>query len=231
MQFFENGKKVRYNPYNMRRDKKLGSGLEVDVYQVGDEVVKFIKRYPGKKILLDKNSIEKMRVIGTKRILLPTTVLLDKKHEFRGYKMDYVENIGIDSYISLNKEDLVKENSLFKEDLTKLSDEKVLIEDLSHENTSYHNGIYLIDPGSCKIDNDLDSNQVFGINLELVNHYLIYSVLRNYVLNKYQEVDSYRFSREVNKEYNNSGKNYVLEFFDDIKEEKLSEFVENRIKH
>lgn len=231
MQFFENGKKVRYNPYNMRRDKKLGSGLEVDVYQVGDEVVKFIRRYPGKKILLDKNSIEKMKGIDTKRILLPTTVLLDKKHEFRGYKMDYVENIGIDSYISLNKEDLVKENALFKEDLTKLSDEKVLIEDLSHENTSYHNGIYLIDPGSYKIDNNLDSNQVFGINLELVNHYLIYSVLRNYVLNKYQEVDSYRFSREVNKEYNNSGKNDVLEFFDDIKEEKLSEFVENRIKH
>ena len=231
MQFFENGKKVRYNPYNMRRDKKLGSGLEVDVYQVGDEAVKFIRRYPGKKILLDKNSIEKMKGIDTKRILLPTTVLLDKKHEFRGYKMDYVENIGIDSYISLNKEDLVKENALFKEDLTKLSDEKVLIEDLSHENTSYHNGIYLIDPGSYKIDNNLDSNQVFGINLELVNHYLIYSVLRNYVLNKYQEVDSYRFSREVNKEYNNSGKNDVLEFFDDIKEEKLSEFVENSVKH
>ena len=102
---------------------------------------------------------------------------------------------------------------------------------MNHENTSYHNGIYLIDPGSYKIDTNLDSNQVYGINLDLVNHYLIYSVLRNYVLNKYQKVDSYGFSREVNREYNKSGKNDVLEFFNDIKEESLSEFVENRIKH
>ena len=72
---------------------------------------------------------------------------------------------------------------------------------------------------------------MYGINLDLVNHYLIYSVLRNYVLNKYQKVDSYGFSREVNREYNKSGKNDVLEFFNDIKEESLSEFVENRIKH
>ena len=231
MEFLENGKKVRYNPSNMRRDKKIGFGLEVDVYQIGDEVAKFIKRCPGKKIFLDKSSIEKMKQIDTKRILLPTTVLLDKKHEFRGYKMDYIENLGVDSYVSLDKENLVRENDLLKEDLVKLSDEKVLIEDLNHENTSYHNGIYLIDPGSYKIDTNLDSNQVYGINLDLVNHYLIYSVLRNYVLNKYQKVDSYGFSREVNREYNKSGKNDVLEFFNDIKEESLSEFVENRIKH
>lgn len=231
MEFIENGKKVRYNPSNMRRDKKIGSGLEVDAYQIDSEVVKFIKRYPGKKILLDKNSIEKMRVIGTKRILLPTTSLLDKKHNLRGYKMDYVENLGIDSYALLDKENLVRENNDLKEDLSKLADAKVLIEDLNHENTSYHNGIYLIDPGSYRIDSNLDSNEVYGINLDLVNHYLIYSVLRNYVLNKYKKVDSYKFSREVNNEYNRSGKNDVLEFFNDMEEKNLSEFVENRVKH
>ena len=102
MEFLENGKKVRYNPSNMRRDKKIGSGLEVDVYQIGDKVAKFIKRCPGKKIFLDKSSIEKMKKIDTKRILLPTIILLDKRHEFRGYKMDYIENLGVDSYVSLD---------------------------------------------------------------------------------------------------------------------------------
>ncbi len=231
MEFIENGKKVRYNPSNMRYDKKIGSGLEVDAYQIDSEVVKFIKRYPGKKILLDKNSIEKMRVIGTKRILLPTTSLLDKRHDFRGYKMSYVENLGIDSYALLDKEDLVRENNTLKKDLSKLADDKVLIEDLNHENTSYHNGIYLIDPGSYRIDSNLDSNEVYGINLDLVNQYLIFSVLRNYVLNKYKKVDSYEFSRNVNREYNRSGKDDVLEFFNDMEEKNLSEFVENRVKH
>lgn len=231
MEFIENGKKVRYNPSNMRRDKKIGSGLEVDAYQIDSEVVKFIKRYPGKKILLDKNSIEKMRVIGTKRILLPTTSLLDKKHNLRAYKMSYVENLGIDSYALLDKEDLVRENNTLKKDLSKLADDKVLIEDLNHENTSYHNGIYLIDPGSYRIDSNLDSNEVYGINLDLVNQYLIFSVLRNYVLNKYKKVDSYEFSRNVNREYNRSGKDDVLEFFNDMEEKNLSEFVENRVKH
>lgn len=231
MEFIENGKKVRYNPSNMRHDKKIGSGLEVDAYQIDSEVVKFIKRYPGKKILLDKNSIEKMRVIGTKRILLPTTSLLDKRHDFRGYKMSYVENLGIDSYALLDKEDLVRENNTLKKDLSKLADDKVLIEDLNHENTSYHNGIYLIDPGSYRIDSNLDSNEVYGINLDLVNQYLIFSVLRNYVLNKYKKVDSYEFSRNVNREYNHSGKDDVLEFFNDMEEKNLSEFVENRVKH
>lgn len=231
MEFLEDGKRVRYNPYNMRHDKKLGYGLEVDAYKVNNEVVKFIKRYPGKTILLDKDSIEKMKDIDTKRILLPTTSLLDKRHNLRGYKMNYVENLGVDSYVSLDKESLVQENNTLKDDLGKLSDEKVLIEDLNHENTSYHNGIYLIDPGSYKIDSNLDSNEVYGINLDLVNQYLIYGVLRNYVLKKYQKINSYQFSRKINEEYNRSGKDDVLDFFNDIKEENLSEFVENRVKH
>ena len=52
MEFIVNGKKVRYNPYNMKKDRLLGDGMEVEAYQVGDKAVKFFKRYPGKSILL-----------------------------------------------------------------------------------------------------------------------------------------------------------------------------------
>ena len=56
MVFYENGKKVRYNPYDMKIDKKVdnGEGLEVVVYMVGNEVVKFYKDYCGKKRLTKK---------------------------------------------------------------------------------------------------------------------------------------------------------------------------------
>lgn len=235
MQFYVNGKKERYNPYNMKKDKFLGEGMEAKVYKIDDKAVKFFKQYTGKKIILTKDSVEKMKNIYTKRILLPTDALLDKKHNLRGYKMDYIEDLGEDSYFDLDKEKLREENELLREDIELLSDNKVLIEDLIKENTSYHNGIYLIDPGSYQFDSILDANQVYGINMDLINHYLLFEVIRNYHLEKHRKFNnyaSYDFSREINKEYNRSGKNDVIEFLSDIEEDNLKDFIERRVnKH
>lgn len=234
MEFYVNGKKERYNPYNMKKDKKLGEGLEAEVYLIDNYTVKFFKKFPGKKIYITKESLEEMKQIGTKRILLPKDGLYDKKHKLRGYRMTYVEDIGQDSYFDLEKDKLKEENSILREDIKLLSDNKVLIEDLYTDNTSYNNGIYLIDPGSYRIDDKVDSNQAYGINMDLINRYLIFEVLRSYHLVKYNERKnyalSYEFSKEINKEYNRSGKNDVLEFFSDIKEDNLDKFVEKRSK-
>lgn len=233
MQFYVNGKKERYNPYHMKKDKFLGEGKEAKVYQIDDKAVKFFKQYTGKKIILAKDAVEKMKNIHTRRILLPTDALLDKKHNLRGYKMDYVEDLGIDSYFSLNKYKLQEENELLREDIEVLSDNKVLIEDLIHVNTSYHNGLYLIDPGSYQFDSSMNANQVYGINMDTMNNYLIQEVIRHYHLVKYSKLNnymSYNFSREINKEYNRSGKNDVIEFLSDIEEDSLAEFVDKRIK-
>ena len=45
------------------------------------------------------------------------------------------------------------------------------------------------------------------------------------------EREKFQISRNVNREYNRSGKEDVLEFFNDMEEKNLSEFVENRVKH
>ena len=233
MEFLINGKKVRYNPYNMKKDILIGEGLEADAYQVGDKVVKFFKRYPGKEILLTKSSIEKMKKINTKRILLPTDALLDKKHNLRGYEMNYIEDLGKDNYFNLNKDRLKEENKLLREDVEILSDNNLLLEDLLPKNTVYNNGLYLIDPGSYQFDSSLDTNQTYGINIEKINEYLIFDVLRNYHLVKHSKFDNYKsyaFSKEINKEYNNSGKKDVIEFLSDIEADNLKDFVERRIK-
>lgn len=233
MEFLINGKKIRYNPDNMKKDRSLTEGLEVEAYQIGDKAVKFFKRYPGKEILLTKSSIEKMRDINTKRILLPTDALLDKKHNLRGYEMKYIEDLGKDNYFNLNKDRLKEENKLLREDVEILSDNNLLLEDLLPKNTVYHNGLYLIDPGSYQFDFSLDTNQSYKINIERMNEYLIFEVLRNYHLIKHSKFDNYKsyaFSKEINMEYNNSGKKDVIEFLTDIEENSLKDFVERRIK-
>lgn len=232
MEFYINQKKVRYNPYNMKRDKSLGDGYEVDAYQIKDKAVKFFLRYPKKKIIITKESVEKMKKIKTKRILLPADALLDKKHNIRGYQMDYIENLGIDSYFDLEKDKLKEEYDLLREDIETLSNNKILLGDLNHENTVYHNGLYLIDPGGYHIDSSIDENQTYGINIDLFDEYLIYEVIRNYCLVKYNnfsKYESYSFCRGVNKEYNNSGKADFLEFLSETKDNTLGEFVEKRV--
>lgn len=232
MEFLIDQKKVRYNPYNMKKDKHLGDGYEVDAYQIKDKAVKFFLRHPKKKIIITKESVEKMKKIKTKRILLPTDALLDKKRKIRGYQMDYVKDLGIDSYFDLEKDKLVEEHKLLKDDIELLSDNKILLGDMSHENTVYHNGIYLIDPGGYQIDSNIDINQAYGINMYLFNKYLIYEIIKNYCLVRYDnfsEYESYAFCREVNKEYSNSNKGDVLEFLSETKDNTLGEFADKRV--
>ncbi|MCI8346558.1 MAG: hypothetical protein HFJ12_01240 [Bacilli bacterium] len=177
MVFYENGRKIRYNPYNMKRGENKGSGQEVDVYKEKDEVVKFYKPYCG-KIRMSKETCEYFQKIHTKRILLPKKVLLDKKRQIRGYKMPYIENLGANSLYLLNRDELKNEMNLIHEDIVCLSDYHVLIEDLSMENSVYHNGIYFVDPGSYQKCETIPTSVVYGMNMDLVNEYLLSKVFR-----------------------------------------------------
>ena len=158
MLFYEDGKKIRYNPYNMKRDSLCGSGMESDAYKINDKVVKFYKRYC-KKIRMDKKTCNALSQISTKRILMPKTSLLDKKRNIQGYTMEYIEDIGKDSFFKLTKENLKEEIEKLEEDIIQLSDNAVEIRDILEEsNTVFHNGVYLIDPGSYSIGKKMIKN-------------------------------------------------------------------------
>lgn len=213
--------------------KKIGEGSEIEAYLVDNHVEKYFIDKPGKKIYLTEETVDRMRNIKTNRILLPTDKIM-KDDKFIGYKMNYVENLGNDSYFELDKNKLQDEHKRLKEDIEILSDNKISIEDLNHPNTSYHKGLYLIDPGSYIFDDDLSSNQVYGINIGLFNEYLIQEVLRFYHLKKYNKTGNFvvstDFCRKINKEYNTSGENDVLDFLSNVDENKLSTYVENNSK-
>lgn len=77
MVFYENGKKVRYNPYHMKFDRKLGEGQEVTAYQIGSEAVKFYNRYCP-KIRLTKEECEYLTLIITKKFYYQRFLFLIK---------------------------------------------------------------------------------------------------------------------------------------------------------
>ena len=213
--------------------KKIGEGSETEAYLVDNHVEKYFIDKPGKKIYLTEETVDKMRNIKTNRILLLTDKLM-KDGNFVGYKMNYAENLGNDSYFSLSKDKLKDEHKRLKEDIEILSDNKLMMEDLLHQNTSYNNGIYIIDPGSFVFDNDFSVNQAYGINVDMFNEYLIQEVLKYYHLNKYNKVGDFAvsqdFCRKVNKEYNESNEYDVLDFLSNIEEKNLAEYVENKSK-
>ena len=224
MLFYVDGKKERYNPYNMKKDKKIGEGQEVDAYVVGDQVVKFYKPYC-KKTRLSLNAIERLKKISTSRILLPTASMLDKKRNLRGYKMDYVENLGEDSFLLLPSEKRKEELKKLKEDVLNLSDNGVILEDLHQLNTVYNNGIYFIDPGSYKFvkDDTLTENdkiQCYGINIDRINEFLI-SSLSHFSLVKHTNITN---------SYLKSGKDNMIDYLFDREENTMKDHANSMSK-
>lgn len=230
MIFYEDGKRVRYNPYNMKRDEQFRPGMEVDVYRINNQVIKIYKDYCSKR-RMDKQTCEFLEKIHTKRILLPTKTLLNEHHQMKAYKMPYIEDLGVESFYLLNKEDLVSEMILLHDDIKLLSDYHILIEDLTTDNTIYHNGVYFIDPGSYKKceDKSLDSNIIYGMNMDVINEYLLSQIFRKcclYLSNNYHEIN---FVMElIKQEIRDKGLNELTFLIEGMESSCILEFVKNK---
>lgn len=229
MKYFVNGKKMRLNLFT----NCIGEGCQFKTYRIDDKVLKIIKKNPAKNIILSEDLVERMKRISTKRILLPINLVLDKRNNIRGYQMNYIDNIGEDSYFNLKKDRFREENELLRNDIRELSNNKILISDLIIENTVYNRGLYLIDPGDYVFNDNISSNEIYKVNISYLNHYLIYEILLYYHLNKYNSSNnyliSYMFSNNINFEYSNSNKSDFLEYLSDMDEDNLSDFVETRV--
>lgn len=171
MIFIDNEKIVDYPC-----DKKnyLNQGDDINAYLIDKEVIKVFKP-TNTKLRITKDFCDKLTRIKTKRILLPKKTLLDENSkELKAYSMDYIKNHGINNFLLLPKEKLLKEMKILKEDISILSDERILINDLNNTNNiSFHNGIYLIDPGSYESINDNNGAKTYSYNLEEINNLLI----------------------------------------------------------
>ena len=211
----------------MKKDIKIGEGNETEAYKIDNDVVKFYKAYC-QKLRLTKKVCDALSKIDTKRILLPCNTLLDKKHKIKGYTMKYIDNLGEDSFYKLSRKDLSKEMSLVENDLIKLSDNGVLINDLHQGNTIYNNGIYLIDPGSYKMSEEdkKESIKTYGINLDMINEYLINEVIKNCALKICKkDVQAFAVTKKLQNDIYSKSENPLYYFMEDMQYKDIEELV------
>lgn len=230
MKYLQENKKVRY-PHPMKKSCLLGEGKEGEVYHVKEEAIKFYKPVCTTKIRLDKETAIFLSKINTKRILTPNHILLNKRRVLQGYSTTYVENLGLESLLELEIEKLKEELTLLKEDLTLLSDYSILLGDLGLDNTSFYHGIYLFDPGSYQRLTDLDPNQIYGMNMDQMNEYLLSEILFQINYRQTNNLDDSRqFLKNIFHDY------IVKEIFpdfieylkEDIKEENILMYIKKK---
>lgn len=228
MEYLVGNKKVRYNPYNMKKDKCLGKGKEGSVYQIGTSAVKFYHPFCS-KLRLNKEEVIFLSKINTKRILTPEKdkILLNKRRKLEGYGTKYIENLGLDNILELDSELLKDELNLIKEDVDLLSDNSVILADFIIENISFNNGIYIVDPGSFHPSKTIEPLTAYALNIEEVNEFLILQLLSTltYYLTNKKEI-SRKVTQSIFHDYKEQSYPDLIEYLtDDIKEENLKEYI------
>lgn len=231
MEYLQEGKRVRYNPYRMKKDRHLNSGQEGDVYHIGKEAIKFYKPLCPNKIRLNRETAILLSKINTKRILTPNYILQSKKRILQGYSTTYIEDLGIENILLLELQKLKDELTFLKEDVTVLSDHFILLGDLTIENTSFHQGIYLFDPGSYQHFPNLVQDTIYGMNMDQMNEYLLMEFL--FHLNHHQTKklnESRQFIKNIFHDYLVKEKYPdLIEYLkEDMQEENILEYIKKK---
>ena len=134
--------------------------------------------------------------------------------------------MGLGNLLELRSSILKEEFSILKEDIVLLSDSLVLLEDFMLENISFHQGIYVIDPGSFTLS-EVDSTAVYGLNMEVVNEFLILELLAaaTFHLTKKREL-SQKVTQGIFHDCQEKEYSDLIEYLiDDIQEENLKEYI------
>jgi len=229
MEYLVENKRVRYNPYNMKKDRYLGEGMEGTVFEIDGYAIKFYKPICN-KIRLNKEEVLFLSNIKTKRILTPLKekILLNKRRELMGYGTEYIEDLGLDNLLELPSDSLKEELQIIKDDVSILSNNSVLVSDFCLLNLSFNNGIYVIDPGSFTPSKTLDPLNAYTLNIQEVNEFLILALLSEIV---YYLTNSRMKSRKIKKKilydyYEKQKYPDLIEYLtDDIKSENLKDYV------
>ena len=88
MVFFIDEKKYEYDNEEMSMRLLSTEGTEGNVYHIGDRAVKIYRPFCLKN-RLDENTVDYLKTIETKRILLPREKVTDKNGMFCGYTTEY----------------------------------------------------------------------------------------------------------------------------------------------
>ena len=155
----------------------LGSGMEGMVYRYYDEAIKVYKT-DCSKYILDVDTASRLSLIETSRILLPRRIVYSPEDgSFLGYTTKYIEKGPKSDVFRKNVNRFCDELDVLRDDITLLSNDKVLLEDLIIGNTVFNNGsIFLIDPGSYRFINGSEDDVLYS-NLWEFRDFIAYDLL------------------------------------------------------
>lgn len=204
-------------------DCYINEGSEVEVFRLDDEVLKIYKPYCN-KVRLDENTINTLKHINTKRIIMPSDVIRDETFKFIGYSMPYIESFDLNKLKSISMGYLIDELDIIRDDLKILSKNKIDIEDINIGNVLFNDGIYFIDPGSYCIS-DYRENILYSLNKESINKFVLKDILERYSrLSKYD--------KKLLEELIPTDDEYIgdILFCDYMPNQNINEYVHKKVK-
>ena len=141
-------------------------GQECRVFKYNNDVIKIFKK-DYKLEHISKKTIEYLKEIETKRILMPIGFIKDQDNNLIGYKMKYVSGNRIvdKDYV----ENFFRELTIIRGDIETLSDKGVRLLDINKSNTIYNGGLYIVDPGNYEIDKNIPNENIKSWNYNKIN--------------------------------------------------------------
>lgn len=161
---------------NMEEDELdklyLNEGSEGVIYRLGSEVLKVYKDNP----LIDKlskESIDDLKTLNLKRILVPNESLLDENGNTIGYSSKYLEEDSFEKIFSMDASLIKNEIYLLIDDIRTLSRHGYEIDDLHLCNLIVSNNkIYFIDPGAFHKTKD-EFDELYRINRYKFDNFIV----------------------------------------------------------
>ena len=223
----------RHGPVVLFHHNFIGEGMEARVYRKGEDAYKVYRLFSEVSRLSLADTFY-LKNLETKRILLPQDALYTIFGRFRGYVTPYIEDLGLDSFVSLQKEELSSEFSLLQEDCQLLGEHHIRIHDLmtrrpSIQNGIFHRGLYVVDPGRFCFDFSLTPDEVTKKNCEEIDYFLFHRIARQYCIQNmgcttafYDEFDDVICQKDI------SLMAYIL---NDMKEITFRDYLERKNKN
>ena len=177
MIYYVGNKKIKISDDELY-DNYIDEGSEVEVFRFDDKVFKLYKPYCNKG-RLDENTINKLKNINTKRIIMPDNTIKDSSSKLIGYTMPYIDSYGIDGFKNIKIKNLIDELNIIKNDLLILSKNKIDIEDIHIGNILLGDGLYFVDPGSYRVSG-FKEHLLYSLNKYTINIFVLNDILKRF---------------------------------------------------
>ena len=189
----------------------LGEGIEGKSYRLGAYVFKI--NYNNCISTLKEPDIKKLYSISLQRFVLPTDIIRDEDNKYAGYVKRHITKTKDNHHLQrIDKKQLLKILSLFKEDIAKLSNFHFKVDDFNLDNCIFNEeGLFFIDPGFLKysVEDNLSENNLSKLRTFFVE--IIYETLKNSEEDEYTSLNTYLQEEDID----------VIDFVE--KEMKISE--------